>query len=149
MLESKDNINLLGSIIANLNNVFLIGIFLARIYKYQTIEYWLGLLFISSFIPLMLMLAKAFEMNRPLIYLIQLILMLSFICLELLLDYILKIDFRQNRNILIPYITLFYASFGGMIGIASQAGKPWSIITIITFFVMTFLSLFMHFKAGT
>lgn len=149
MLESKDNINLLGSIIANLNNVFLVGIFLSRIYKYQSIEYWLGILFISSFIPLILMLVKAFEMNRPLLYFIQLILMISFILLELLLDYILKIDFRQNRNILIPYITLFYASFGGMIGIASQAGRSWTIITIITFLVMTFLSLFMHFKTGT
>ncbi len=149
MLESKDNINLLGSIIANLNNVFLIGIFLARIYKYPTIEYWLGLLFISTIIPLILMLVKAFEMNRPLLYFVQLILMISFILLELLLDYILKIDFRQNRNIVIPYVTLFYATFGGMIGIASHTGKSWLLITIFTFLLMTFFSLFMYFKTGT
>jgi len=148
LLESKENINLIGSLIANLNNIFLIGIFLARIYKYKKIEYWLGLLFIASIIPLALMFVEAFEMNRPLLYFIQLILIICFILFELTLDYILKMDFRQNRNILILYITLFYASFGGMIGIAGQSGKYWLIITVITFLIMTFFSLLMHFKSN-
>ena len=92
---------------------------------------------------------KSFEFKRTILYNVQLILMMSFIVLELLLDYILKIDFRQNINIVIPYVILFYASLGGMIGIASQGGNQWSIVTVITFLLMTVFSLFMHFKTGS
>lgn len=149
MLESKPDIVLLGSIIANVNNILLIGIFLARICKYPKIEYWLGITFILSIIPLTLMLLKSFEFHRECLYYVQLILMMSFIVLELILDYLLKIDFRQNRAVLIPYVTLFYASSGGMIGIASHSGKQWTIITVITFLLMTAASLVMHFKTDS
>ena len=146
MLESKHSIDLLGSIIANVNNILLIGIFLARIYKYSKIENWLGIIFILSIIPLTLMLLESFAFSREGLYYVQLILMMSFIVLELILDYLLKIDFRQNRSFLIPYVTLFYASSGGMIGIASHSGKQWTIITVITFLLMAAASLIMHFK---
>ena len=146
MLESKHSIDLLGSIIANVNNILLIGIFLARIYKYSKIENWLGIIFILSIFPLTLMLLESFAFSREGLYYVQLILMMSFIVLELILDYLLKIDFRQNRSVLIPYVTLFYASFGGMIGIASHSGKQWTIITVITFLLMAAASLIMHFK---
>ncbi|MBI9070882.1 MAG: hypothetical protein JEY94_04755 [Melioribacteraceae bacterium] len=149
MLNSKENLDFLGAVIANFNNLLLIGIFVARVFKYPKIEYWLGALFILTVLPLILMFVKAFSFDRDVLYLVQLILMISFILLELFLDYIFKIDFRQNRMIVIPYLTLFYASFGGMIGIASQAGKPWSITTIITFLIMTATSLIMHFKTDT
>jgi hypothetical protein len=149
MLLSKASINLLGAVVAIANNLILCGIFLARIYKYPRIEYWLGIFFISSIIPLIIMFANAFEAKREMLYFIQLILMISFIILELLLDYVFKIDFRHNQNILIPYVTLFYASFGGMIGIVSHSGKQWTIITVVTFLVMTTLSLFMHFKTNS
>ena len=148
MIFSKDSINLLGAIVANINNIILTGIFLARIYKYPRIEYWLGILFLSSIIPLILMLINATETKREILYFIQLILILGFIVLEFILDYLFKIEFRQNQNIVIPYLFLFYASFGGMIGIASQAGKPWTVITIITFLLVTALSFIMHFKTN-
>ncbi len=149
MLETKHSIDLLGSIITNVNNILLISIFLTRIYKYPKTEYWLGLIFILSIIPLILMFYKSFEFNRERLYFVQLILMISFIVLEFLLDYLLKIEFRQTRAFLIPYLTLFYASFGGMIGVASQSGKHWTIITVITFLLMTATSLLMHFKTDS
>ena len=117
IVELKENINLLGSIIANVNNLLLISIFIARIYHYHKIEHVLGIVFIVSILPLMWMFLKAIEMSRPFMYFLQLGLMISFIIAELILDYILKLEFRQNRSIVIPYVMLFYASFGGMIGI--------------------------------
>jgi hypothetical protein len=95
------------------------------------------------------MFINASEINSSFLYFLQLGLMICFILAELTLDYILKLDFRQNRSILIPYVMLFYASFGGMIGIASQSGKYWTIVTIITFLLMVGISLLMHFKTGT
>ena len=149
MFIPKESINLLGTIVANINNIILSGIFLARIYKYPRIEYWLGILFISSIVPIVIMFINAFESKQEWLYFVQLLLMISFIVVEFLFDYFLKIEFRNNQNIIIPYLVLFYASLGGMIGIASQAGKTWAVITIVSFLVVLALSLFMHFKTNT
>jgi hypothetical protein len=148
-LESKEIINLLGSVIANINNIILIFLFLARIYKYPKIEYWLGVVFMLSIVPLTYMLIKAIESKRAIIYFVQLSLMIGFIFVEFLLDYLLKLNFRQNQNYVIPFLILFYASLGGMIGIASHSGKQWTVITVITFLLMVTVSLIMHFKTNT
>jgi hypothetical protein len=34
----------------------------------------------------------------------------------------------------------FFAATGGMIGVASQAGKSWAITTVIVFFVVAILA---------
>jgi len=148
-LESKEIINLSGSVIANINNILLIFLFLARIYKYPKIEYWLGVIFMLSIVPLTYMLIKAIESKRAIIYFVQLSLMIGFIFVEFLLDYLLKLNFRQNQNYVIPFLILFYASLGGMIGIASHSGKQWTVITVITFLLMVTVSLIMHFKTNT
>jgi len=147
-LLSEESIDLMGSIVANVNNLLLIGIFLLRIYKLNKVEYWLGILFILTLIPLTVMFINAFQTDRSILYFFQLILMMSFIIAELFLDYILKIEFRKNRAFVIPYVTLFYASLGGMIGIAGHGGSVWSMATIITFLLMTTFSLIMHHKTG-
>jgi hypothetical protein len=149
MFDSKDIVNLLGSILANINNILLIFLFIARIYKYPRIEYWLGILFMLSIVPLVFMFIKAIETKRELLYFVQLFLMISFIVIEFILDYFFKIDFRHNINIVIPFLTLFYGSLGGMIGIASQSGKQWTIVTVVTFLLMTALSLLMHYKTDS
>lgn len=148
-MKSKESINLLGSVIANINNILLIFLFLIRICKYPKIEYWLGVVFMLSIVPLTYMFIKAIEYKRAIIYFIQLSLMIGFIVVEFLLDYLLKLDFRQNQNYVIPFLILFYASLGGMIGIASHSGKQWTVITVITFLLMTIISLIMHFKTNT
>jgi hypothetical protein len=150
MFESKENINLLGALIANINNILLTILFLARINKYPRAEYWFGIIFMLSIIPLMFMFINAIgDSSRNFLYFVQLILIIGFIVLEFFLDYLLKIDFRQNRTFVIIYLTVFYASFGGMIGIASHAGRQWTLITVITFVLMTTFSLLMHFKTNT
>lgn len=149
MVNSKEEINLLGAVVANINNLILIFLFIARIYKYPRIEYWLGIVFMLSIIPLAIMLIRAFDSKREVLYFIQLILMIGFIIVEFLLDYLFKIDFRHNGSYVIAFVTLFYASLGGMIGIASHAGKQWTIATVITFLLMTAVSLVMHFKTDT
>ena len=149
MPATKESIDLLGAVIANINNLLLIAIFAARIYNYPKVEYWLGLIFIVTIIPLTMMLVKASAYDRNWLYFLQLSLMIGFIVVEFLLDYLFKIDFRNNCAIVIPYVTLFYASLGGMIVVASQCGKTWSVITVITFLLMTASSLIMHFRTGS
>jgi len=43
-------------------------------------------------------------------------------------------------------VTLFFAATGGLIGLASQAGKSWTIISIILFFIMAGLAFYQRAK---
>ena len=55
---------------------------------------------------------------------------------------------RLVRWLVIPYVTLFFAATGGMIGIASRAGKVWTIAAVLSFFAMTILSLVQRHITG-
>ncbi|MGK9367647.1 hypothetical protein ACSSWA_01960 [Melioribacter sp. Ez-97] len=140
--------NLTGALLAVWNNIILAALFIARLYKRPQTEYLLGVLFLFSFFPALFLLIKAHVFNRPFIYYLQLILLCLFIILEFLLDYSLKIDFRKNKIIAIPYVALFYAALGGMIGVASYAGMRWLILSAVTFLLVVFLSILANIKTG-
>jgi len=70
--------------------------------------------------------------------------MILYLIVELLLDYVLKINFRSNKLIVIPYVTLFFAGTGGMIGVASFAGKIWTFTAIGLFIIMAILTFAQH-----
>jgi hypothetical protein len=78
----------------------------------------------------------------------QISIMIFYLFVELLLDYILKINFRSNRLIVVSYVTLFFAGTGGMIGIASHAGKIWTAGAIGLFLIMAILTFVQHSKTG-
>lgn len=143
-----NKIDLLGSYTAIFILFICILIFIARLFKKPKIEYLLGILFIFSFIPLSYFLLYANELKRPVIYYIQISLMLLFIIVELLVDYILNINFRNIKWMKILYVILFFGSTGGMIGIASLSGSIFTVISIILFLLMSFLAFFQHFKTG-
>jgi len=105
-------------------------------------------LFLLTFIPIVFLLLNANELQRPTIYYIQLGLMLAFIVVEFLLDYLFKVNFRNTRWMVITYVTLFFAATGGMIGIASLSGKIYSVIAIILFLIMIFLAFYQRVKTG-
>jgi len=82
------------------------------------------------------------------LYYIQIILILLFLLVELLLDYILKIDFRQVRWMVISYVTFFFAATGGMLGVAANGGRTWTISTVILFLVMAVLAFVQRAVTG-
>jgi hypothetical protein len=49
--------------------------------------------------------------------------MLACLIVETILDHGLKIDFRHIRWMVISYVVLFFASTGGMLGVATNAGR--------------------------
>jgi len=98
--------------------------------------------------PLAFLFAKGVTAGRPFLYLLQLGLMGMYLLVELLLDYILQIDFRQSRPMVIAYITLFFAGTGGMVGAGSHAGRGWSVPVIISFLLMAALTFVQHFVTG-
>jgi len=148
MAESTQVSNIIGAVVANLINVLIIAVFIARLSNRPNIEYWLGIILILSIVPLAYLFITAFGFKRHLLYFIQIGLMITYLVVELMLDYILKVDFRQNQRIVIPYIMLFFSGTGGMIGVASHAGKVWVIVTVISFLIMGIFTFVQRYITG-
>jgi len=137
MLEKT---NLLGAIVAIMYYVLVILIFVARLAGRPRLEHHLGYALFFLAVPLAYLLAKAPSLQRPALYYIQVVLLLLYLAVEALLDYIFKIDFRQVRWMTSAYVTLFFAGSGGMLGVAALAGKSWSVAAIILFLAMAVLA---------
>jgi len=137
MLEKT---NLLGAVVAIVFFVSAILVFSFRLLGKPQYGHWIGYFEFLLAIPLVFLLLKAPELERPVLYYIQIGCMLAWLIVEALLDYILKIDFRNVRWIVISYVMLFFAGTGGLLGVASNAGRAWSIPAIILFLIMAILA---------
>jgi hypothetical protein len=140
--------NLIGAITAVVFFSSAILVFVSRLLHRPRIGYWMGLLEILLILPLLYLLLKAPGEQRPTLYYIQLIAILLWLVVELLLDYILKLDFRHTRWMVITYVVLFFAGAGGLVGIASAAGTGWKIAAIILFLVMAVLTFVQRALTG-
>ena len=61
---------------------------------------------------------------------------LFYLSLELLLDYILKIPFREIVAIHVPYIIVFYAALFSMISVTFEKNKKMGSVVIVTFLML-------------
>ena len=140
--------NIIGGVVAVVAYTLIILVFIARIAERQQVEYALGLVLIALLFPLAYLLWISWGSGRPVLYLVQLGLMLLYLIVELVLDYVLKLDFRSVRWMVIAYAMLFFAATGGMLGVASQAGKGWMYSSIVLFLVMAALAFIQHALTG-
>ncbi len=140
--------NLIGAITAVAFFVSAILVFVSRLAGRPRVEFWLGIFELALAIPLLYLLIKAPSEGRPALYYIQLGAILLWLLVELLLDFILKIDFRHTRWMVITYVVLFFAGAGGLLGIASNAGTTAKIIAIVLFLVMAVLTFVQRAVTG-
>jgi hypothetical protein len=145
MLEKT---NLLGAIVAVLLYVSAIMVFIFRMLKKPDISHGFGIFEFFLLVPLVYLLLTAPQFDRPALYYIQVGLMITWLILELFIDYILKIDFRQIRWAVIGYVMLFFAGTGGMLGVASLAGQGWMIVASILFLIMAILAFVQRTVTG-
>ena len=61
---------------------------------------------------------------------------LFYLSLELVLDYVLRIPFREILTIHVPYIIVFYAALFSMIGVSIEKNKKMASVVIITFLIL-------------
>jgi hypothetical protein len=132
--------NLVGAITTNVYMLLIIAMFTARILKCFEIGRWIGIASSLVLIPLIYLFIVGLKTDRHLIYFVWLVLMILFTLFELIVDDILKVDFRSLQWAVIPYVMFFFAATGGMIGVAIQAGKPWNILTYVMFLIMAVLA---------
>jgi len=132
--------NLVGAITANVYMFLIIATFTSRILGWLEIGRWIGIASSLILIPLIYLFIVGLKTDRRIIYFVWLALMVLFALFELVIDQILAIDIRSSQWTVIPYVMFFFAATGGMIGVAAQAGKPWSIVTSIVFLIMAVLA---------
>ena len=145
MLEKT---NLLGAVTAIAFFVSAILVFAFRLLGKNQYENWIGYFEFLLAIPLIYLLTRAPQLGRPALYYIQIACMLAWLILEALLDHILKIDFRNVQWMVIGYVVLFFAGTGGLLGIASNAGRAWKIPAIILFLIMAILTFVQRAVTG-
>jgi hypothetical protein len=140
--------NLIGAVTAIAFFMSAILVFAFRLLGISQYENWIGYFEFLLAIPLIYLLIQAPQLARPALYYIQIGCMLAWLVLEALLDYILKVDFRNVRWIVISYVVLFFAGTGGLLGVASNAGRGWSIPAIILFLIMAVLTFVQRAVTG-
>jgi polyferredoxin len=120
--------------VANLINLLLTVMFVARGRRNRKVESSTGLAVVVLGLPL----AAASVLNAlgrrawwtwalPL-------LMVAFSVVEYLVDYALKVEFRDRRAMK-PYLILYYLALMAMIGYSFLIGKTYGFITLLTYFV--------------
>ena len=145
MLEKT---NQMGAVVAMALYTLYILMFILRLLDKLQLGHWIASLQFLAALPLVYLLVMAPRLERPALYMIQISLMLVFLLLELLLDYILAVEFRQAGWAVISYVTFFFAATGGMLGLAALAGRAWTIPAVILFFIMAVLAFVQRAVTG-
>jgi hypothetical protein len=145
MLEKMD---LLGAVVAVAFFGSAILVFIFRLLGRPLVGHWIGYFEFLLAIPMVFLLLKAPQLERPALYYVQVGCMLAWLIVLALLDYILKIDFRNTRWLVISFVVLFFSGTGGMLGVAAQAGREWSIVAIVLFLIMAVLTFVQRAVTG-
>ena len=140
--------NLLGAIVAVALFALYIVMFILRLTGRVELGHWIASAQFLTAVPLIYLLVQAPRLERRGLYYVQIILMLLFLVVELFLDYILQVEFRQNIRAVIAYVVFFFAAAGGMLGIAAEAGRPWTIASIVLFLIMAVLAFVQRAVTG-
>ncbi|MGD2057879.1 MAG: hypothetical protein PVI04_04040 [Anaerolineales bacterium] len=144
----KASLDLLGAIVAHVIFVSSIVTFLARIFLGTRPGHWIGIPILLMTFPLAYLLIRAPEYGRPLLYYLQVGLMIAWLILLFILDYLLHYNFRDTQWMVISYVVLYFAGAGGMIGLASNAGRTWTISSVVLFLICGVLAFVQRAVTG-
>jgi len=143
-----ERLNLIGAITAHVIFISSIITFSSRMIFKIGPGHWVGIPLLLMVFPLGYLLIKAPGADRPFLYYIQAGLMLLWIILLFFVDYVFQYDFRQTQWMVISYVIFYFAGMGGMIGVASLAGRVWTISSVILFFVAAILAFVQRAVTG-
>jgi uncharacterized membrane protein len=141
-----EQLNLLGAWVAQVIFVLCIMTFVAQLRGKPELGRKLGVALLLTAFPLCYLLVQSPRYQRHLWYNIQIGLMLVWLAVVLVVDYVLKLEFRQNRRKVMAYVGLQFAGTGGMIGVASLAGTFWLVSSCVLFSIMAVLAFMQRAK---
>lgn len=125
-------------------NLLIAGIFVAQKKERPNLVRTFGILWLSLAIPLAVVFIHYLVVGRPLWVMAYFGFIFLYILVELLLDYILKIEFRQKWTIHAPYIILEYIALFGLIGISFSIDRTWGFLVSISFWVLLASLIYLY-----
>ena len=137
-------LNLAGAVVAHWIYAVSILVFVLRLLQMPKLGHWIGSGVLLAAFPLGYLLTRSPSLGRSTLYFLQVGLMLAWLVAAFLLDWWPGIEFRQTRWVVIPYVMLFFAGAGGMIGVAALAGRGWTISAVGMFLIMGVLCVLLH-----
>ncbi len=117
-------------------NIAVSIIYIASKIDNQVLLRFSGIVVVSLFIPFTISLIGYIKDKAKKRIIISLIIILFYLFLEVLLDYILKIPFREILAIHVPYIIVFYAAAFSMIGVSRSISRKMGFIVLAMFFIL-------------
>ena len=117
-------------------NLLIAGIFVAQKHGLQKLTRTLGITWLSLGIPLAVVFAYYWIVGREMWIVIYSVLILVYMGVELLLDYVFKVDFRSKKITHIPYIVLEYIALFGLIGVSFDIDRTWGFIVSVAFWIL-------------
>lgn len=69
---------------------------------------------------------------------------LSFLVIEIMYDYVLKLEFRSDKKLLIPYLVLYYAMNYALVSMNWSVNLTFGIIVLILFIIQLVFNLLKH-----
>lgn len=133
-------IDLIVVYIANVINIIMSFLFMARISGLPPLERTLGIIamILGFSLGYIAFINKKNKRDKWEVYL--LIPIILFFIVELILDYILALEFRDTPIVGL-YILLYYIGLWGLIGYSFRFKKTWGFITLATYFLNMILSI--------
>ena len=69
---------------------------------------------------------------------------LVYMLVELLLDYVFKAPFREKKITHIPYIVLEYIALFGLIGISFDINRTWGYVVSVAFWILLGCLIYLY-----
>jgi len=132
-LNAYDLIFMLSAVAFNL---LIAAIFVAQKLGRENLVRTFGVLWLCLLIPLTLVFVSYRSAGRETWILVNFGFVFLYMLVELLLDYVFKVDFRSKPITHVPYIILEYAALFSLMGIAFEIDQTWGTVVAVCFWIL-------------
>jgi hypothetical protein len=125
-------------------NLLIAGLFIAQKRKHLKLRTAFGILWLLVALPLVAVFIHYLTAGRDMKTLVSFGFVFLYMFVELLLDYILRIEFRENLVLHVPYIILEYAALFSLIGISFSIDRAWGYVVSICFWILMASLIYLY-----
>lgn len=144
IVESKNRSpDLLFFVSSIIFNIAISGLYLAVKHEKQLLLKICGIVVVLLIIPFTFTLINYFKSKSQKRKIVMNLVVLFYLVVELFLDYILKIPFRDILSIHIPYIIVFYAAAYSMIIVVWRTNWKRGLVVLSTFLILIICLIYM------
>ena len=125
-------------------NIVVSGVYLSSKFDNGILLGTFGTIVVLLTIPFTVSLVGYLKDKTEIERIISLVIILLYLILEIVLDYIVKIPFRDILALHIPYIIIFYAAAFSMIGVSFNINRKMGFVVLTTFWILIGCLIYMY-----